>query len=98
MTPKSKKALNTYRNDEFVIYDADHLEGMVTQQSHELKESKTRDNSIANCLPDYLEEDLRNLFHKMTSKNPEGVNNLDSQYVSYQELGKEELILMGVLF
>ena len=38
------------------------------------------------------------LFDKMTSKNPYSVNKLDSQYVSYQQLTKEELLLMGALF
>lgn len=34
----------------------------------------------------------------MTYKNPSEVEKLDSQYVSYQELTKEELVLMGSLF
>lgn len=34
----------------------------------------------------------------MTLSNPAEVKNLDSQYVSYEELIREELLLMGVLF
>lgn len=43
-------------------------------------------------------EDLKMLFDKMTSKNPHSVHKLDSQYVSYQDLTKDELLLMGSLF
>ena len=41
---------------------------------------------------------MKILFEKMTRNNPDKGGILDSQYVSYEELTKEELLLMGVLF
>jgi len=41
---------------------------------------------------------LKRLYKKLTLNNPQGVEELHSQYVSYQKLGREELLFMGSLF
>ena len=38
------------------------------------------------------------LFRKLTQNNPPHMKELHSQYVSYQQLAREELHFMGVLF
>lgn len=94
MKSKSPRKINSMQKEEFIIYDADNLQNLVTIQSTELK-TNTMNNGekfVELC------EDLKMLFDKMTSKNPHSVHKLDSQYVSYQDLTKDELLLMGSLF